>query len=208
MRFAPSQRCSAPLRLPPTSVTTELGKPQRHGRVDPREALATRLQPSLLPAGYFSTAQAIDLDSIRYSIDMVSVANFAPRDPALTAHVERPPHGSVDCHCLEGDQFTGSVPAQYLHERSEESFNRVSRSWRRSAWRTFFDCAEHLRPLGSYEWRRSNRVMSANALDALVYQTRALRKGLRILHTRRISTVGTTTCMRRYICTTTQTRER
>jgi adenine-specific DNA-methyltransferase len=102
-------------------------------------------------AGYFSTGQAIALDSIRYAID--EVAKDRGRSWMLGAW-------------LAAAATTINAPghsAQYLRPNSREGFARVIRQWSRDPWSLFVEQLLELKPVGTVEWREQNRVLTSEA---------------------------------------------
>ena len=103
-------------------------------------------------AGYFSTAQAIELDSIRYAIDQCDVATS--RDGLLSAWI------AAAASTINAPGHT----AQYLKPQSGSSYVRVRRQWQRQLWATFLGKLESLGKVGTRNWRRRNVITSEDAL--------------------------------------------
>jgi adenine-specific DNA-methyltransferase len=115
-----------------------------------------RLTTLYFATGYFSTAQAIEVDALRYAIDM---ARLAPdvRDWALAAWL------------VAGGRLV-SAPghtAQFLRPTSDPGFERIHRTWQRRVWPLFVAALGDLGPLGNAGWRRRNSVLNYEALDLL-----------------------------------------
>ena len=105
---------------------------------------------------YFSTQQAIDLDAIRFAIDSSSFRGNT-RQWLLAAW-------------LNSAGILSNSPghtAQFLRPNSEEAFRRIQRSWQRSVWETFCDSLDSIRPIGTKEWRSSNKVTNSEAIRLL-----------------------------------------
>lgn len=104
-------------------------------------------------AGYFSTAQAIELDAIRYAIDQCEAA--AGRDEVLSAWI------AAAATTVNAPGHT----AQYLKPRSDSTLIRIRRQWQRQIWTIFFNKLESMGKVGTREWRSRNVVTSADALE-------------------------------------------
>lgn len=105
--------------------------------------------------GYFSTAQAAQLDALRYAIDQLPRDSTLSRDWLLAAWlgaaavvINAPGHS-----------------AQFLKPTSASAFARIGRQWRRSVWSTFLDQLDAIQPIGTSAWRKSNRVHNSDALE-------------------------------------------
>lgn len=105
-------------------------------------------------AGYFSTQQAIDLDSIRFAVDRL------PEDLRQTGMAA---WLVTAARLLNGPGHT----AQYLRPNSGDAFKRIRRIFRRTAWSAFVAAATDLRPLGSPEWRSRSKTYNQEANDLL-----------------------------------------
>lgn len=106
-------------------------------------------------AGYFSTAQAIDLDAIRWAIDCrPSVGSrswlLAAWLQAASAIINAPGHS-----------------AQFLKPNDRAAYVRIDRYWRRSAWEAFVTALAAIQPVGTTSWRSTNRVRNSEALNLL-----------------------------------------
>jgi adenine-specific DNA-methyltransferase len=115
-----------------------------------------RLATLYFATGYFSTAQAIEIDSIRFAIDK-SALNEDERDWAIGAWL------------VAAGRLVNSPghTAQYLRPTSDLGFERIRRSWRRTVWPLFVTGLEDLQSVGTKSWRKSNRVMNCEALSLL-----------------------------------------
>lgn len=104
-------------------------------------------------SGYFSARQALELDSIRYAIDVnLKGANWLRGIAALLSTVSRvinaPGHS-----------------AQYLKPRNAETAKRIQKYWAKNCWLIFSENLSDLLPLGTSEWRANNEVVHGDALD-------------------------------------------
>jgi adenine-specific DNA-methyltransferase len=113
--------------------------------------------------GYFGLNQAIDLDSIRFAIDVAHEGgefNQDDRDWCLAALLR------TAC------QLTGGPGhfAQYLSGRSASGLERLVRQRRRSPWVQFLRELDQMRPHGSRAWRNTNRVFTQDALELLTLE--------------------------------------
>lgn len=106
--------------------------------------------------GYFSTQQAIDLDAIRHAIDRSGIRGNS-REWLVSAWINAA--GTLS--------NSPGHTAQFLRPNSESAYDRIVRSWNRSAWTAFCDSLEELRPRGTGAWRRLNRVYNSDALTLL-----------------------------------------
>lgn len=106
-------------------------------------------------SGYFSTAQAIDLDALRYAIDMT--ASEVERDWLLSAWI------SAASLVINSPGHT----AQFLKPNNETVFDRIVSQWSRPIWPTFMQQLAVLKPTGNQKWRKSNRVINKDAIRAL-----------------------------------------
>lgn len=104
-------------------------------------------------AGYFSTRQAIELDSIRYAIDRCQVQTC--RDGLLSAWIAA---------AASAINAPGHA-AQYLKPRTASAYVRVRRQWRRRVWELFLAKLDSLTGVGTRSWRRRNLVTSEHALE-------------------------------------------
>ncbi|HWO15116.1 MAG TPA: DNA adenine methylase [Solirubrobacterales bacterium] len=113
-----------------------------------------RLATLYFSAAYFSTPQSIEIDALRYAIDIV-----APRGPtrdwllsawlsAAGALINAPGH-----------------TAQFLKPTTEAVASRIRRQWMRSMWSLFTEQLDNIVQLGERSWRLENVVTSKDALD-------------------------------------------
>jgi adenine-specific DNA-methyltransferase len=123
-----------------------------------------RLTTTHFSSSYFSTAQAIELDSLRFAIDEVTSEGAdadGGRSPlrdwllsgwigAAAAVINAPGH-----------------TAQFLKPSTRPAYVRLVSRWRRSIWATFLDRTGELRPVGTAMWRRYNTVTNQDALQLL-----------------------------------------
>lgn len=104
-------------------------------------------------AGYFSTAQAAQLDAIRFAID--SYEKSANRDWLMAAWLAAA--GSV--------VNAPGHAAQYLKPGNDEVFKRIRRQWQRPVWSIFVDELDAIQAVGTKKWRSQNSVCNADALE-------------------------------------------
>jgi adenine-specific DNA-methyltransferase len=104
-------------------------------------------------SSYFSTRQAIELDSIRYAIDQLPGDTLQLQAAWL----------SVASAVMNAPGHT----AQYLRPHSAASAERVLRQWVRSPFRELPGRIRGVRPISSRRWRQGNRVSNADALEVL-----------------------------------------
>jgi adenine-specific DNA-methyltransferase len=104
-------------------------------------------------AGYFSTAQAAQLDALRFAIDSYDEA--ASRDWLMAAWLAAA--GVV----INAPGHT----AQYLKPGNDEVFKRIRRQWQRRVWSIFVDQLDAIQAIGTKKWRSRNTVCNADALE-------------------------------------------
>ena len=104
-------------------------------------------------AGYFSTAQAIELDSLRYAIDHCKAETS--RDGLLSAWM------AAAASTVNSPGHT----AQYLKPGSDLSYGRIRRQWQRRIWEVFLNKLESVGKVGTTDWRRKNVVTSQDAIQ-------------------------------------------
>ena len=152
-------RCSAPNRLKAYMYEADhVGNSdawrRRAEEASRREGVEHyKLATLYFSAGYFSTAQAIELDSLRYAIDQCEISTS--RDGLLGAWI------AAAATTINAPGHT----AQYLKPRSNSSYIRVRRQWRRRIWEAFLCKLESLGKVGTKNWRRRNVVTSEDVLE-------------------------------------------
>ena len=104
-------------------------------------------------AGYFSTAQAAQLDALRFAID--SYDEGASRDWLMAAWLAAA--GTV----INAPGHS----AQYLKPGNDEVYKRIRRQWQRPVWSIFIDKLEAIQAVGTKKWRAKNAVCNADALE-------------------------------------------
>lgn len=113
-----------------------------------------RLATLYFSSSYFSVAQAIEIDSLRYAIDEIAPTGGV-RNWLLSAW-------------LSASGFLVNAPghtAQFLKPTTNSAAARIKRQWRRSIWGTFTERLETVVPLGNRRWRKGNIVTCRDALD-------------------------------------------
>jgi len=112
------------------------------------------------PGTYFSLSQCIEIDAIRYAVDLVAPAADPTAMPyrrwMLTAL------GAAISRCSNS---TGHF-AQHL-VISESNFTRVLSKRKRSIVWVWLSKLQTIRPVGSLEWRQNNKVFGKDAIDLL-----------------------------------------
>jgi len=106
--------------------------------------------------GYFSLRQSIEIDAIRFAIDELG-SPPGERDWLVAAWL---------CSLGSAVNAPGHT-AQYLKPNNEVVAQRIRRAWRRDIWEDFKNRLTSLKPVGTVEWRRGNRVEVSDALDLL-----------------------------------------
>jgi adenine-specific DNA-methyltransferase len=106
-------------------------------------------------AGYFSTAQAAQLDALRFAIDRY------------------PDHGRRDWLMAAWLGAAGAVinapghAAQYLKPGNDEVYKRIRRQWQRPVWSIFIEKLDAIQAIGTKRWRAKNAVCNADALELI-----------------------------------------
>jgi adenine-specific DNA-methyltransferase len=123
-----------------------------------------RLTVTHFSASYFSTAQAIELDSLRFAIDQVAAghASSAPSQDRL--------HDWLLSGWLAAAGRVINAPghtAQFLKPATHPAYIRLVSRWRRSIWGAFLDGLAEMRPIGTAAWRHGNAVTNQDALQVL-----------------------------------------
>lgn len=112
-----------------------------------------RLATLYFSAGYFSSAQAVQLDALRYAIDQLRASEIS-RDWLLAAW-------------LAAAAVIMNAPghsAQFLKPSNDAVYARIRRQWQRSVWSVFVEQLDAIQPVGTKRWRAGNRVCNADAL--------------------------------------------
>jgi adenine-specific DNA-methyltransferase len=104
--------------------------------------------------GYFSTRQAVAIDSLRRAIDLSPPHNHDWLLSAWLATV-----GTV--------MNAPGHAAQYLKCHDVRSYERVRRAWRRDVWSVFINKLWEVGAIGTATWRRKNIVRTSDALSLL-----------------------------------------
>ena len=104
-------------------------------------------------AGYFGLRQALQVDALRYAIDSLDQV-AADIDWLLGAWL------ASAATVLNAPGHT----AQYLKPNTEAATARIRRYWRRNVWAEFQNRLVDLKPVGSPDWRHSNRSEIADAV--------------------------------------------
>ncbi len=134
------------------------GNSDRYARLARQAAASTavdryRLATLYFSAGYFSTAQAAQLDALRYAIDQVDTTDISG-DWLLAAW-------------LAAAAVVMNAPghsAQFLKPGNDAVYARIRRQWQRSIWSVFVEQLDAIQPVGTKRWRATNRVCNADAL--------------------------------------------
>lgn len=115
-----------------------------------------RLATLYFSSGYFSTAQSIDLDAIRYAIDQLRISN-ATANPLLAIWM------ATASRVINAPGHS----AQFLKPTNPESYNKIRRQMQRNVWEVFVEMAHDFVPWGSNEWRQRNIVLQNDALEVV-----------------------------------------
>lgn len=109
--------------------------------------------------GYIGLRQAIELDSLRFAI-----ANLAERG-AVNTDTSRWMLVAL-CRALGRVSNSTGHFAQYLAIK-EHTKNRFLNKRRKSIWSEWQKALDRMRPLGTKEWRRSNRVFRSESVNLI-----------------------------------------
>lgn len=104
-------------------------------------------------AGYVSFAQAVEIDALRYAIDLDG--DLEIRDWYLAAWL------SAISVVVNAPGHT----AQFLRPNTDAAHTRIVRTWRRSVWEEFVDALRRTHQVGTSKWRSGNAVLVTDALD-------------------------------------------
>ena len=116
-----------------------------------------RLAVIYFSAGYFSTAQAAELDALRYAIDRSDERDAVSRDWLLAAWL-----GSAGV-VINAPGHT----AQFLKPGNDAVYKRIRRQWQRAVWPAFIDQLDAIQAIGTKKWRSRNGVCNEDALTLL-----------------------------------------
>lgn len=109
--------------------------------------------------GYFSLAQSIEIDSIRYCIDKACEKSAIEPDQHRWLLIAL-------CQAAVRVATTTGHFAQYIKPNTNNrSFFYKQR--KKSVWQTWIDCLALLTPIGSRSWRRMNKVFNEDSLILL-----------------------------------------
>jgi adenine-specific DNA-methyltransferase len=140
IREAPHVGASRQLRTDALTVATESG------------IARYRLATTYFSASYFSTAQAIELDALRWAIESV---DLELRDWLLAAWL------ATASRLINAPGHT----AQFLRPTSDVAWSRLRLRWGKSAFTTFEERLGAIERVGSERWRRETRVTNTDALQ-------------------------------------------
>ncbi|WP_243834085.1 MULTISPECIES: DNA adenine methylase [unclassified Curtobacterium] len=137
-----------------------VGNSAQHRRAARSAAIASssdhyELASLYFSAGYLSLQQAIEVDSIRASID--SDSHLGDRDWLLGAWI------TATSVLVNAPGHT----AQFLRPNSASAHTRIVRTWARSVWEEFIIALDTVALVGTDEWRSKNSVYVGDALDLL-----------------------------------------
>lgn len=132
---------------------------RRHARraADSSSVERYRLAVLYFSAGYFSTAQAAQLDALRYAIDQLDEKDAVSGDWLMAAWL------ATAAVVINAPGHT----AQFLKPGNEEVYKRIRRQWQRSVWAVFVEQLDAIQPVGTKKWRAGNSVCSDDALELL-----------------------------------------
>lgn len=106
-------------------------------------------------AGYLSLRQAIEVDSVRYAVDLDD--HLSDRDWLLGAWI------AATSVLVNAPGHT----AQFLRPNSDTAHGRIVRTWARSIWDEFVEGLGAVALVGTEAWRSNNSVFVGDALDLI-----------------------------------------
>ena len=115
-----------------------------------------RLATLYFSSGYFSTAQSIDLDAIRYAIDHLPISS-STANPLLAVWM------ATASRIINAPGHS----AQFLKPTNEKSHLKIQRQMQRNVWDVFVEIANRFSPWGGNEWRLNNYVLQGDALEVI-----------------------------------------
>jgi len=110
-------------------------------------------------AGYFGVLQAIEIDSVRFALDVARSSGAINIDQHRWALI------ALCCACSKIATTTGHF-AQFLKPNSE-NIVRFKSQRKKSFWDVWLECASELTPIGNKSWRRRNKVFNKDSLFLL-----------------------------------------
>jgi adenine-specific DNA-methyltransferase len=108
---------------------------------------------------YFSLLQAIEIDSIRYSIDAALSDSEIDKDEHRWLLIAL-------CQAAVRVSTTTGHFAQYI-KPNPNNFSFFCTQRRKSLWQNWLDCIASLIPHGPISWRKKNKVFNEDSLDLL-----------------------------------------
>ncbi|MDO8263889.1 MAG: DNA adenine methylase [Gallionella sp.] len=125
-------------------------------------------QPKLFPYclftitfsdGYFGFAQSVEIDSIRYAIAQCEERGLLLPDESRWLLI------SLSHAVVKVATTTGHF-AQYLNINENNARGYITKR-QRSVWDAWLECTLNLKPAGSKNWRKKNRVFNMDSLSLL-----------------------------------------
>jgi adenine-specific DNA-methyltransferase len=161
----PEQIESLDARLPNCATSRHFAHERRLLSLKP-QIFPYRLFAITFPGGYFSLAQCIEIDSLRYAFDICLAKSKITIDQHQWFMIAL-------CQAVSRTANTTGHFAQYLKVKPA-NVARIVRQRRRSVLQEWIRSLEPLSPIGTKRWRRGNLVTCGEAL-ALIH-TAAGRK--------------------------------
>lgn len=133
-----------------------------------RERKKLSLNPKVFPyrlatitfsIGYFSLAQCIEIDSIRFAVDQ------ALKKKKISRQMHRWIIVGLCLACKRVANTTGHF-AQYLHPNTN-NFMRIQRQFHRSVWSELSTALTQISPVGTSSWRQGNFVTNKDSIQLL-----------------------------------------
>lgn len=136
------------------SLKKERDKLERNNKFFPY-----RLFTITYAGSYFGLRQSIQIDSLRYAIDKMYLANKIKIDLRNYFLV------CLGLSAINCNNSTGHF-AQFLSP-TRSNIDRIYERRKKSIWIEFISCLSKIAPLGSPEWRKNNRCYRSDALNLL-----------------------------------------
>lgn len=144
--------------MPNCGTSSYFEKERRHLNANKRE-FPYRLFSITYAGGYFGLRQAIEIDSIRYAIDIRLKVRRITREQHRWLLIAL-------CQAASKVANTTGHFAQYLKVKSN-NVARLARQRERSVYDEWLDCIDEMKPIGTRHWRQGNVVTKTDAISLL-----------------------------------------
>lgn len=120
-----------------------------------------RLASITYPGSYFGMKQCIEIDSIRYAVELARSNKVISRDEARWLLVAL-------CQVMSRVNNSTGQFAQFI-KPTQANLTRVISKRQRSVWNEFLQTVSSLNPVGTQEWRAGNRSYRSDAASLLSF---------------------------------------